>query len=133
MTPQPVAPESASGNYVALDLGGGRFAFYEHLQQGSIMVKPGSGCTRGEVIAKLGSSGSTSIGPHLHFHVADANVAARRRRDAVRLHATSRCSASSRRSRRCRTASGGCRRNWRGRPSRIAARAERGHQLSLIP
>ena len=71
-TPQPVPPESASGNYVALDVGGGRFAFYEHLQQGSIVVKPGQRVSRGDVIAKLGSSGSTSIGPHLHFHVADA-------------------------------------------------------------
>ena len=70
---QPVAPERASGNYVALDLGGGRFAFYEHLQQGSIAVKPGQRVKRGQVIARLGSSGSTSIGPHLHFHVADAN------------------------------------------------------------
>ncbi len=72
-TPKPVPPESASGNYVALDVGGGRFAFYEHLQQGSILVKPGQRVSRGDVIAKLGSSGSTSIGPHLHFHVADAN------------------------------------------------------------
>lgn len=72
-TPKPVPPESGSGNYVALDLGGGRFAFYEHLQQGSIIVTAGQRVTRGQVIAKLGSSGSTSIGPHLHFHVADAN------------------------------------------------------------
>lgn len=72
-TPQPVAPESASGNYVALDVGGGRFAFYEHLQRGSILVKPGQRVSRGDVIAKLGSSGSTSIGPHLHFHVADGS------------------------------------------------------------
>jgi murein DD-endopeptidase len=72
-TPKPVPPESASGNYVALDLGGGRFAFYEHLQQGSIVVAAGQRVTRGQVIAKLGSSGSTSIGPHLHFHVADTN------------------------------------------------------------
>ena len=72
-TPQPVPPESASGNYVALDVGGGRFAFYEHLQQGSVTVKPGQRVSRGDVLAKLGSSGSTSIGPHLHFHVADAN------------------------------------------------------------
>jgi murein DD-endopeptidase len=71
--PQPVAPERAAGNHVAIDLGGGRFAFYEHLQQGSIAVKPGDQVKRGQVIAKLGSSGSTSIGPHLHFHVADAN------------------------------------------------------------
>jgi murein DD-endopeptidase len=72
-TPQPVPAESASGNYIALDVGGGRFAFYEHLQQGSILVKPGQRVSSGDVIAKLGSSGSTSIGPHLHFHVADTN------------------------------------------------------------
>jgi murein DD-endopeptidase len=71
--PQPVPRERAAGNYVTIDLGEGRFAFYEHLQQGSIAVKPGDQVKRGQVIAKLGSSGSTSIGPHLHFHVADAN------------------------------------------------------------
>ena len=72
--PQPVATEIASGNYVSLDLGGDRFAFYEHLQQGSVVVKPGERVRRGEVLAKLGASGSTSIGAHLHFHVADANA-----------------------------------------------------------
>jgi murein DD-endopeptidase len=70
---QPVAPENASGNYVAIDIGSGRFAFYEHLQRGSVAVKAGQRVRRGQVIARLGSSGSTSIGPHLHFHVADAN------------------------------------------------------------
>lgn len=72
-TPSPVAPEIASGNYVAIDIGGGRVAFYEHLQRGSVAVKSGQRVRRGQVIAKLGSSGSTSIGPHLHFHVADRN------------------------------------------------------------
>ena len=71
--PQPVAAAIASGNHVALDLGGGRFAFYEHLQRGSVRVKQGQGVRRGDVLAKLGSSGSSSIGPHLHFHVANAN------------------------------------------------------------
>ena len=71
--PQPVSPEQASGNYISIDLGGSRFAFYEHLQQGSIRVKTGERVKRGQVIAKLGASGSTSIGPHLHFHVADRN------------------------------------------------------------
>jgi murein DD-endopeptidase MepM/ murein hydrolase activator NlpD len=69
----PSRPERASGNYVSLDLGGGRFAFYEHLQQDSIRVKAGERVKRGQVIARLGASGSTSSGPHLHFHVADAN------------------------------------------------------------
>ena len=71
--PRPVPPEAASGNYVALDLGDGRFVFYEHLQQGSVRVKAGQLVRRGQLIAHLGSSGSTSLGPHLHFHVADVN------------------------------------------------------------
>jgi murein DD-endopeptidase len=62
----------ATGNYVALDLGDGRFAFYEHLKPGSLKVKPGQRVKRGEVIAALGFTGD-STGPHLHFHVADAN------------------------------------------------------------
>jgi hypothetical protein len=73
-TPPPITLERASGNHVALDLGGGRFAFYEHLQQGSVSVKPGQRVTRGQVIGRLGSSGSSSIGPHLHFHVSDASA-----------------------------------------------------------
>ena len=71
-TPPPITLELAPGNHVAIDLGRNRFAFYEHLQRGSVMVKPGDRVTRGQVIGRLGSSGSSSIGPHLHFHVADA-------------------------------------------------------------
>jgi murein DD-endopeptidase MepM/ murein hydrolase activator NlpD len=70
--PAPITLELAPGNHIALDLGGNRFAFYEHLQRGSLRVKAGDRVTRGQVIARLGSSGSSSIGPHLHFHVADA-------------------------------------------------------------
>lgn len=65
------APGDAAGNFVSLDLGGGRFAIYEHLKPGSIKVKTGDGVKRGEVIAALGFTGDTT-GPHLHFHVADA-------------------------------------------------------------
>lgn len=61
----------ASGNYVALDLGGGRYAFYEHLQRG-IPVRRGQRVRRGEVIGRLGLTGQGSE-PHLHFHVANAN------------------------------------------------------------
>jgi murein DD-endopeptidase MepM/ murein hydrolase activator NlpD len=71
---RPMPPENASGNYVALELGSGRFAFYEHLQRGSLSVRVGDHVKRGQVLARLGNSGSSSIGPHLHFHVADTSA-----------------------------------------------------------
>lgn len=66
-------PAQGSGNHISLDLGHGRFAFYEHLKPGSVRVRPGDRVRRGQVIAALGDSGDTA-GPHLHFHVADANA-----------------------------------------------------------
>lgn len=63
----------AAGNYVALELGDGNYAFYEHLKPGSIGVKVGDRVVRGQRIAALGNSGDTT-GPHLHFHLADANA-----------------------------------------------------------
>jgi hypothetical protein len=65
-----VTTENAGGNRVVLDLGGGRFAVYAHLQAGSIAVQPGDRIARGQHIANVGSSG-TSGGPHLHFQVTD--------------------------------------------------------------
>lgn len=58
------------GNHVVQDLGDGNFAFYAHLQPGSITVKPGDDLTSGQDIAKLGNSGNSDA-PHLHFHVMD--------------------------------------------------------------
>lgn len=76
----PLAPEravkidvfNAGGNYVILDLGEGRYAFYAHLQPGSLKVKPGDHVKKGQVLALLGDSGNSDA-PHLHFHVADAD------------------------------------------------------------
>jgi hypothetical protein len=69
----PVVPaEKATGNYITLDIGNNRFAFYEHLKPGSIRVKAGQKIKKGEVIASLGFTGQTT-GPHLHFHVANRN------------------------------------------------------------
>lgn len=70
---QKVLLEDAAGNYVALDLDDGRYAFYEHLKPGSITVRPGQRVRRGEVIGQLGFTGE-STGPHLHFHIADADA-----------------------------------------------------------
>jgi len=65
-------PEKAAGNYIALDIGDGRYVFYEHLKTGSITVKSGQRVRKGERIAALGFTGQTT-GPHLHLHVADRN------------------------------------------------------------
>lgn len=69
--PVPLTNETISGNWLALDVGGGRYAFYAHLIPGSIRVRAGQRVRRGEVLGRLGNSGN-SVGPHLHFHVGDA-------------------------------------------------------------
>jgi murein DD-endopeptidase MepM/ murein hydrolase activator NlpD len=63
--------DEKAGNYLALDLGDGRFAIYEHLAPGSIRVARGDRVKRGQVLAALGFTGD-STEPHLHFHVADS-------------------------------------------------------------
>ncbi len=65
--------EDASGNYVSLDLGGGRYVHYEHLQPGSVRVHVGERVRRGAPIARLGFTGDAT-GPHLHMHVSDGAV-----------------------------------------------------------
>jgi hypothetical protein len=64
----PITLDTIGGNHVVLDLGGGRFAFYAHLQPGSLKVKVGDKVRRGEVLGLVGNSGN-STEPHLHFHV----------------------------------------------------------------
>jgi murein DD-endopeptidase MepM/ murein hydrolase activator NlpD len=64
------ALQDEAGNYVALRLDEGRYAFYEHLRPGSVTVEPGQRVQRGDVLGELGFTGA-STGPHLHFHVAD--------------------------------------------------------------
>jgi murein DD-endopeptidase MepM/ murein hydrolase activator NlpD len=66
----PITSETIGGNHVVLDLGNGRFAFYAHLQPGSLRVKVGDRVKRGQVIGLVGNSGN-STEPHLHFHVSN--------------------------------------------------------------
>ncbi len=68
----PITLETVGGNHVILDLGGGRFAFYAHLQPGSLRVKTGDKVRRGQVVGLVGNSGN-STEPHLHFHISDTN------------------------------------------------------------
>ena len=66
--PSSITIETVDGNHVVLDLDGGRFAFYAHLQKDSIRVRPGDQVKKGAVLGKLGNTGNTSA-PHLHFHI----------------------------------------------------------------
>ena len=66
----PITLETIAGNHVILDLGGGLYAMYAHLQPGSLRVRAGQRVRRGDVIALLGNSGN-STEPHLHFQVMD--------------------------------------------------------------
>lgn len=67
----PITLETVAGNYVMLDLGGGRYALYAHLQPGSQKVKAGDTVRAGQTLALLGNTGNSDA-PHLHFHIADA-------------------------------------------------------------
>ena len=55
------------GHTMMLSHGGGFLTIYKHNQ--SVLKSVGEFVKRGEPIALLGNSGSTSFGPHLHFEV----------------------------------------------------------------
>ena len=69
----PITPETLGGNFVLLDIGQGAFAYYAHLQPGSLRVKKGDTVQRGQTLGLVGNSGN-STEPHLHFHLADRNA-----------------------------------------------------------
>lgn len=56
------------GNYVVLQHSDGNYTLYGHLAQNSIVVENGDSVKQGQVLGKVGSSGS-STGAHLHFEV----------------------------------------------------------------
>jgi len=59
-----------AGNAVCLDIGGGHYAWYAHLENGSVRVKPGEHVSPGQVLGLIGNSGNSDA-PHLHFQVTD--------------------------------------------------------------
>ncbi len=62
--------QTAGGNYVVVKIDSGHFAFYAHMQPGSLRVKIGDRVRTGQVLGLLGNTGNTD-GPHLHFHIMD--------------------------------------------------------------
>ena len=63
-------PLDYGGNEVVLEIAPGVYAFYAHLQPGSIRVQIGETVTTGQVLGLLGNTGN-STAPHLHFQLAD--------------------------------------------------------------
>lgn len=68
----PITLETIGGNHVIVDIGGGRFAFYAHMQPGSLRVKVGDRVKTGDVLGLVGNTGNSSE-PHLHFDICDAS------------------------------------------------------------
>jgi murein DD-endopeptidase MepM/ murein hydrolase activator NlpD len=68
----PITLDTIGGNHVILSLGAAKFAFYAHLQPGSIRVKVGQRVRRGHVLGLVGNSGNSDA-PHLHFHIGNEN------------------------------------------------------------
>jgi murein DD-endopeptidase MepM/ murein hydrolase activator NlpD len=60
--------DNVGGNTVTLDIGKGQFAYYFHLQPGSLRVKVGDHVRRGQQLARIGDSGDARE-PHLHFEI----------------------------------------------------------------
>jgi len=57
-----------TGNRIIVDIGNGVFALYAHLKNNGVPVKVGEKVKKGQVIGRLGNSGST-FEPHLHFQL----------------------------------------------------------------
>jgi hypothetical protein len=67
----PISLDTLAGNTITLDVGGGQFAYYLHMQAGSLRVKAGDRVRRGQVIGRVGNSGD-SREPHLHFELTNS-------------------------------------------------------------
>jgi murein DD-endopeptidase len=68
----PITLETIGGNHVIVDIGNGLYAFYAHMQPGSLRVKVGDKVRRGQVLGLVGNTGNSSE-PHLHFDICNAS------------------------------------------------------------
>jgi Peptidase family M23 len=68
----PITLDTVGGNHVIEQIGDTLFAFYAHIQPGSIPVKVGDRVQRGQLLGLVGNSGN-STEPHLHFDICDSS------------------------------------------------------------
>jgi hypothetical protein len=68
--PPDATVQTAGGNHIVVRVDAEHYAFYAHMQPGSLRVKVGDRVRTGQVLGLLGNTGNTD-GPHLHFHVMD--------------------------------------------------------------
>jgi hypothetical protein len=68
--PAHITALTAAGNHVIVEMEGKRYAMYAHFAPNSIPVHVGDSVKTGQLLGKLGNSGSSSA-PHLHFQVMD--------------------------------------------------------------
>lgn len=62
--------QTAGGNFMVVKIDPDHYAFYAHMQPGSLRFEKGDRVRAGQVLGLLGNSGNTD-GPHLHFHLMD--------------------------------------------------------------
>lgn len=60
--------QDMAGNHLVLDIGGGHYVLYGHLQQGTLRARAGAQVRTGQVIGQVGDSGNSGE-PHLHLQV----------------------------------------------------------------
>ena len=58
----------AAGNVTVIELESGQFVVLAHLRQGSLQVENGDSVQTGDMLARVGNSGNTTM-PHLHLQV----------------------------------------------------------------
>ena len=68
--PQLRSPVDFGGNQIMVHLDSGEYAFYAHLQPGSVHVQPGDRVATGDILGLLGNTGNSDA-PHLHFQLSD--------------------------------------------------------------